>query len=95
MSDLSHHHALITGGGTGIGLAIAQAFLADGARVTINGRNRKRLEEAIETLGGGTAAQGDVTVPGDISRVVSEARAASGPVTCLVNNAAAGSSGIF
>ena len=79
MSDLSHHHALITGGGTGIGLAIAKAFLAEGARVTISGRDGGRLQKAIETLGGGTAAQGDITVPGDISRLVSEARAASAP----------------
>lgn len=87
MSDLSHHHALITGGGSGIGLATAEAFLAKGAKVTISGRNPERLEKAIEKLGGATAAQGDVSLPADIARVVDEARAASGPVTCLVNNA--------
>lgn len=95
MSDLSHHHALITGGGSGIGLAIAKAFLAKGARVTISGRNLERLDAAIVKLGGGTAAQGDVSVAGDITSVVEAARAASGPVTCLVNNAGIAESRAF
>jgi NAD(P)-dependent dehydrogenase (short-subunit alcohol dehydrogenase family) len=95
MSDLSHHHALITGGGSGIGLVTAEAFLKAGARVTICGRNRERLDQAIEKLAAGTAVQGDITVPDDIARVASEARAAAGPVTCLVNNAGIAESSTF
>ncbi len=95
MSDLSHHHALITGGGSGIGLAIAEAFLAKGARVTISGRDQARLDRAIEKLAGGTALRGDVTAPDDIARVAKQARAASGPVTCLVNNAGIAESRAF
>lgn len=95
MSDLSHHHALITGGGSGIGLAIAKAFLAKGARVTISGRNQARLDQAIEELSGGTALRGDVTAPDDMARLAEQARAASGPVTCLVNNAGIAESRAF
>lgn len=95
MSDLSHHHALITGGGSGIGLAIAKAFLAKGARVTISGRDQARLDRAIEKLGGGKALRGDVTAPDDIARLAEQARAASGPVTCLVNNAGIAESRAF
>lgn len=95
MSDLSHHHALITGGGSGIGLAIAKAFLAKGARVTISGRSQERLDQAIEKLAGGTAVRGDVTAPDDIARLAKEARAASGPVSCLVNNAGIAESRAF
>lgn len=95
MSDLSHHHALITGGGSGIGLAIAKAFLAKGARVTISGRDQARLDQAIEKLAGGTALRGDVTAPDDMARLAEQARAASGPVTCLVNNAGIAESRAF
>ncbi len=95
MSDLSHHHALITGGGSGIGLEIAKTFLEKGARVTISGRNPERLEKAIETLGAGTLVQGDVSIAADIARVAEAARAASGPVTCLVNNAGIAESRAF
>ena len=95
MSDLSHHHALITGGGSGIGLAIAKAFLAKGARVTISGRSQERLDQAIEKLAGGTAVRGDVTAPDDIARLAKQARAASGPVSCLVNNAGIAESRAF
>lgn len=95
MSDLSHHHALITGGGSGIGLAIAKAFLAQGARVTISGRSQQRLDQAIEKLGAGLGIQGDVSEPEDIVRVVGRAHAASGPVTCLVNNAGIAESRAF
>ena len=44
---LNGKHALITGGGTGIGLAIAQALVAEGAQVTITGRRLEVLEEAL------------------------------------------------
>jgi NAD(P)-dependent dehydrogenase (short-subunit alcohol dehydrogenase family) len=62
---LAGHHAFITGGGSGIGLACARAFLIDGARVTIMGRSRDRLEAARASL----AELGQVDVhPGDVGR---------------------------
>jgi NAD(P)-dependent dehydrogenase (short-subunit alcohol dehydrogenase family) len=48
---LANKTALITGGNSGIGLATARLFVAEGAKVTITGRNRERLEEAARELG--------------------------------------------
>src|SRR5258708_19964708 len=53
--------ALITGGNSGIGLATAHLFLAEGARVAITGRNQKTLDAAVAELGNGLLAiQADV-----------------------------------
>lgn len=51
MARLSGKTAVITGGTSGIGLATAQRFIAEGARVVITGQNETRLQEAAETLG--------------------------------------------
>lgn len=93
--DLRHHHALVTGGGSGIGLAIAERFLEAGARVSIMGRSQERLDEALQGLAGpgktGEAAafSGDITLEADIACVLEQARDRFGSVTCLVNNAGA------
>ncbi|RKT87647.1 NAD(P)-dependent dehydrogenase, short-chain alcohol dehydrogenase family [Saccharopolyspora antimicrobica] len=52
MDRLAGKHALITGGTSGIGLATAREFLAEGATVAITGRSRERLDEAARQLGG-------------------------------------------
>ena len=47
---LAGQHALVTGAGTGIGAAIARALAAEGAKVTLVGRRREKLEEVAATL---------------------------------------------
>ena len=78
-------HAFITGGGSGIGLAIAGALADAGWRVTLAARNRERLEAAA--IKGARAQPVDVTDPDAVEAAVREAAAAFGPVSLLVNNA--------
>jgi NAD(P)-dependent dehydrogenase (short-subunit alcohol dehydrogenase family) len=83
-------HVLVTGGSAGIGLAIAAAFLAEGAALTLSARNRARLEDAVDGLGAGAAAIAiacDVSDADSVATLASESRAALGPVDVLVNNA--------
>ena len=76
-------HALVTGGGTGIGLAIAQALMAAGARVTVTGRRR----DVLEAVDGATPVVMDVADEGSVNDGVAAARAANGPVSICVANA--------
>ena len=82
-------HAVVTGGGTGIGAAIARALAAEGARLTLVGRRREPLEEVA---GGGfdaLVAPADVTDREQVEGAFAIARATQGPITILVNNAGA------
>ena len=56
MSRLANKNILITGGNSGIGLAAAQEFAREGARVAICGLNERSLQAAKETLGAGSLA---------------------------------------
>ncbi len=82
---LAGKRALVTGGSSGIGLAIARAFLAEGASVVITGRDRERLAVAARELGC-RAVQADASLPEDVERATLEAA----PFDILVNNAATG-----
>lgn len=79
--------ALITGGSRGIGYAIAEAFVAAGARVIITARGEEALMQAAETLGANAIGKRcDNSNPADIARVVEESWRL-GPIEVLVNNA--------
>jgi len=81
---------LVSGGGRGIGAAIAGAFAAKGARVSLLGRSRAPLEQTLDRIGGkGAVAVADVTDEKSVAEALAEARAALGPVRVLVNNAGA------
>jgi gluconate 5-dehydrogenase len=86
--SLAGEHALITGGGTGLGLAMAQSFIAAGARVTMVGRRREPLQTACNELGPNAAyLAADITDPKQINRLIPEVESQSGPLSILVNNA--------
>lgn len=87
MSQLSGKIAVVTGGGSGIGLAIAQRFVAEGAYVFIVGRRRETLDEALRTLGPqAEAVPADVTDPAQLDRLFETVVAAKGRVDTLVVN---------
>ncbi|QYM77611.1 SDR family oxidoreductase [Horticoccus luteus] len=80
--------ALITGGGTGIGLAMARAMHGAGAKVVLVGRREAELQAAVASLGGGAHAfTHDVTDFAGAAGLVERVTRDVGPVTCLVNNA--------
>ena len=85
---LAGRHALVTGGGGGIGAAIARSLSAGGARVTLLGRNADALDEAAITLERtAVTVIADVTDPRQVERAFAEAREAAGEIAILVNNA--------
>jgi NAD(P)-dependent dehydrogenase (short-subunit alcohol dehydrogenase family) len=92
---LNGRHALVTGGGTGIGTAIARALAAEGAKLTLVGRRRDKLEEVAADIPGAFAAAADVTEPAQVRAAFAAARAAHGPVSILVNNAGFAQSASF
>jgi NAD(P)-dependent dehydrogenase (short-subunit alcohol dehydrogenase family) len=92
---LQGHHAIITGGGTGIGAAIARALGAEGAKLTLVGRRREKLEGVCSGPFDALVAPADVTVRDEVDRAFALARAAQGPITILVNNAGAATGAPF
>ncbi len=81
--------ALITGGGTGIGAAIAKRFVGDGAKVCITGRRQQMLDKVAQTLPKDrvSTCSGDVSEYKDIERMVDTALNFSGKLDVVVNNA--------
>jgi 3-hydroxybutyrate dehydrogenase len=91
---LDGRHALITGGGSGIGAATAQRLAAEGAKLSLLGRRPERIQAAAIATGG-SAFQCDVTEPEQVARAFDEARAANGPIELLVVNAGIAESAPF
>lgn len=86
--DLTGQTALITGGGTGLGLGIARCFVAAGASVVLVGRREAELAEACAALGPRAyALPGDITNLGALPVLAERAEQLAGPVTILLNNA--------
>jgi NAD(P)-dependent dehydrogenase (short-subunit alcohol dehydrogenase family) len=92
---LAGRHALVTGGGTGIGAAIARALAGEGAEVSIAGRRRDPLEALAGTISGVFAVKADVSDPEQVRSAIATAEASHGPVTILVNNAGVAASAPF
>lgn len=80
-------HAIVTGGGSGIGLAIAQMLLQGGYAVTIMGRTLQRLEAAQKQLGPVGTIACDVADPQSVRSAFADAVRLSGPISVLINNA--------
>ena len=92
---LADRSILVTGGGSGLGLAMAKKFAAHGAKVTIAGRTLDRLEKAAREIAEGAREGGevdfwaaDVREPDEVDKLVGHAVSRFGKVDSLVNNAA-------
>ena len=94
---LAGHHALVTGGGTGIGAAIAKTLAAEGAKLTLVGRRARPLEETRRSISAEAIAccPADVTSRDAVDRAFAAAREANGPISILVNNAGAAEAAPF
>jgi NAD(P)-dependent dehydrogenase (short-subunit alcohol dehydrogenase family) len=88
--------AIVTGGGRGIGRAIAKAFAAEGARVVVTARTQSQIDETVVMITGAggeaIAVAADIADPGAVSRMAEEVVRRLGSVDVLVNNAAHNSS---
>jgi 3-oxoacyl-[acyl-carrier protein] reductase len=87
--NLTKATALVTGGSSGIGFAIAKSLIEAGSQVAITGRNQKRLDEAAKLLGA-LPIRADVSSEDDVKRTYREFFEKFGHLDILVNNAAFG-----
>ena len=87
--NLQNAVALVTGGSSGIGRAIAQSLAASGARVAITGRDQKRLQRAAGEMGV-QGIQADVAQEADVERTYREMREKFGDLDILVKTPAWG-----
>jgi NAD(P)-dependent dehydrogenase (short-subunit alcohol dehydrogenase family) len=91
MGRLEGKIAVITGANSGIGLASAKRFVAEGAHVYITGRRQEDLDKAIEAIGAGvTAVQGDVSDLDALDRLFAKVRSDHGRIDVLFANAGLG-----
>jgi NAD(P)-dependent dehydrogenase (short-subunit alcohol dehydrogenase family) len=92
---LAGRHALVTGGGRGIGAACARALACAGATVTVLGRAEAALAEMVATGGAAGFERADVTDADALAAAFARAAAARGPVEILLNNAGAAETAPF
>jgi len=90
--DLSGKAVLVTASSSGIGRAIASAFLAEGSRVAINGRDEAALNQAAGELAATAVAPGDASTHDGAAAIVRHTREALGGLDVLVCNAGSGRS---
>lgn len=95
MNGFETRHALVTGGGSGVGAAIAGALAQGGARVTICGRQTAPLEAMANTDANIGWVTCDVTDPASVASAYAEAARRSGPVDIVIANAGAAASTPF
>lgn len=86
MTVLAGQHAVVTGGGTGIGAAIARRLAVAGAAVTVVGRREAPLRAVAQEIGGASATA-DLADADAARSALDRARAAHGPITILIANA--------
>ncbi len=83
--------AVITGGTSGIGLATAKRFVAEGARVFVSGRRRSEIDRAVDEIGGDVVGvQGDVSNLADLDRLYETLGREAGRIDVLFANAGVG-----
>jgi NAD(P)-dependent dehydrogenase (short-subunit alcohol dehydrogenase family) len=91
MGRLTGKVAFVTGANSGIGLAIAKRFSAEGARVFMTGRRQEALDKAVAEVGGDArGVQGDVSNLADLDRLYATIREEAGVIDILVANAGGG-----
>ena len=83
----SGKHALVTGGGSGIGAAIARALAAEGAALSLVGRRAAPLEAMAKELPNAVAIAADITFEADCREMAEAARKAHGPIDIVIANA--------
>ncbi len=87
--DLKGKTVLVTGGSKGIGMACAEAFLAEGAKVAIVSRAQANVDRALKALGAAKGYAADLIDADQAQRVVDAAERDLGPIDVLVNSAGA------
>ena len=91
MGRLNGKIAVVTGGNSGIGLATAKRFAAEGAQVVITGRRQPELDAAVKAIGGDVlAVRGDISNLNDLDRLFDTVKSAKGHIDVLFANAGLG-----
>jgi NAD(P)-dependent dehydrogenase (short-subunit alcohol dehydrogenase family) len=91
MNRYSNKVVVVTGGTSGIGLATAKAFAAEGAHVYITGRRQEALDNAVQAISGSVVGvRGDMGKLADIDHLYDVIQQQHGQIDVLVANAAAG-----